>query len=217
MRVLHSNETTMKSSPHELQEMIHHAILYALMATMPVCCYLVYLGLMMMQEFQVAMHENNAILSALRRRTLKHGGALGAWVHCRTDQAHGGIGFRCWSISRRIIRMRGWILESGLGLCMGGMPVVPGGVGHECMTTAEIGPRGLQPSGKGPPRWHAGCWRRGMGCTGIEDYWYEICSVAAHEHGKGGGEGGMSCITAWQLRLHCVGEDWMHLYQDGAG
>ena len=26
------------------------------------------------------MHENNAILSALRRRTLKHGGALGAWV-----------------------------------------------------------------------------------------------------------------------------------------
>ena len=51
-----------------------------------------------------------------------------------------------------------------LGFVLGGEgPVVPGGVGHECMTTAEIGPRGLQPSGKGPPRWHAGCWRRGMG------------------------------------------------------
>ena len=80
MRVLHSNETTMKSSPHELQEMIHHAILYALMATMPVCCYLVYWGLMMMQEFQVAMHENNAILSALREDTEAWGcvGCMGA-------------------------------------------------------------------------------------------------------------------------------------------
>ena len=81
--------------------------------------------------------------------------------------------------------MRGWILESGLDLCMGGMPVVLGGVGHECVTTAEIGPRGLQPSA---------CWmleeRDGILGTGIEDYWYEICSVAAHEHGKGVGKGG---------------------------
>ena len=37
--MLHSNETTMKSSPHEVEEMIHHAILYALMPTMPVCIF----------------------------------------------------------------------------------------------------------------------------------------------------------------------------------
>ena len=101
---------------------------------------------------------------------------------------------------------------------MGGMPVVLGGVGHECMTTAEIGPRGLQPSGKGPPRWHAGCWRRGMGFLELALRIIGMRYVVWLHMSMGRGWGrGMSCITAWQLRLHCVGEDWMHLYQDGAG
>ena len=65
---------------------------------------------------------------------------------------------------------------------------VHGGDACECVTTAEIGPKIRKRATQ------MACWmleeRDGILGTGIEDYWYEICSVAAHEHGKGVGKGG---------------------------